>query len=74
MTNKHQGWQPIATAPRDGTQFLIDCEQAECFVTIATFENGELVSAFDGRPYLPFVTPARYWHTLPPPPEQEGGL
>jgi len=90
MTNKHQGWQPISSAPRDGTQFL------------ALVSNGWHALARAPQnldwPYQWWLSSDRqsypvvethpddtdwsqsytmlltHWMPLPPPPEQEGGL
>ena len=62
------GWQPIATAPKDGTRFL-------------AWEAGTQRSAIIWRRSAGWDTDAFYmdpvafthWMPLPPPPAQEGG-
>ena len=59
-------WQDIRTAPRDGSGFLIDCEQAETGYTLAYYNDHILCSIFDGKPYLSHVTPPTLWMKPPP--------
>jgi len=67
MTNQHQGWQPIASAPRDGSSFLafIDGEHVE----MVHHSVQSWVITNHGMKVEP-----THWLPLPPPPEQEGGL
>lgn len=60
-------WQPIETAPKDGTDFLIDCENTVCGWTAATYEDGVLVSLWDGRPFADHVTKPKFWMKIDPP-------
>lgn len=60
-------WQPIETAPKDGTQFLFTAPQMKCGVSIGEFSNGILVSSFNGYPLGDWVTPPTHWMPLPHP-------
>lgn len=62
-------WQPIETAPKDGTTILIDCVNLTDGMTLVFWDNGRLVSAWDGNPPASYITPAKYWRHLPSLPE-----
>jgi hypothetical protein len=65
-------WQPIATAPKDDWKgFLIDAPDTAAGCTMATFENGELVSLWDGKPFGRHITKPKYWMPLPVPPGEK---
>lgn len=60
-------WQPIKTAPKDGTEILL-------------FEKGEIVQAFWGGAFhnafltvrgIGFVDKATHWAELPPSPKKK---
>ena len=63
-------WQPIETAPKDGSGFIVNCGQVESGCTLATYEKGVLVSLFDGHPFAPWVAQPTHWMPLPPPPTE----
>jgi len=65
-----EGWQPIETHPARG-QFLVDAPDLECGMMLADFECGQIVSAWDGRPFGKHVNKPKMWHPLPPPPMKE---
>ena len=78
MTNKHQGWQPIATAPRDGTLFRSRGRDwgdpaGKYHYSVAKWGRqrpGESMRFVDLKNrQLVYLTD---WKA--PPPEQEGGL
>jgi hypothetical protein len=54
---------PIETAPQDGTQFLFDAQELEAGWSIGFFENGVLLSAWNGKPVV--NTKPKYWTPLP---------
>ena len=66
-------WQPIETAPRDGTQFLVNCPHVECGVSIMQWDDRlyMLVSAFDGKPWLSRLSKPTHWTPLPAPPVED---
>lgn len=61
-------WQDISTAPRDGSVFLIDAPDVTSDMTMATYEDGILVSIWDGKPFGRHVTKPKWWRPLPAPP------
>ena len=63
------GWQDIATAPKDGTDFLVDVPDIVCGVTIAYLQRGKLHLTLNVKPFQPHVTMPKFWMPLPPPPE-----
>ncbi len=63
------GWQPIETAPKDGTPFLVLASDDEQFVGCWKHGRCELFGAYA------VIYPATHWHKLPAPPRptrQEG--
>ena len=64
-------WQPIETALRDGTDFLVNCKEVMSDCTMASYKDGVLVSSWNGKPFSPDVTPPTHWMPLPPAPEQD---
>nr|WP_138918324.1 DUF551 domain-containing protein [Paracoccus sp. TRP] len=64
------GWQPIETAPRDGTVFLAleDGEYYGC----ARSECGDCWVGYCGQPVVYTLEPT-HWMPLPAAPEAEGG-
>jgi hypothetical protein len=68
------GWQPISTAPKDGTKFLgyRNGVMATSYVTprddCEMWTFGATSAAFEHRPE---IRPT-HWMPLPPPPEGEG--
>jgi len=76
MTNKNQGWQPIATAPKDWTNVIsfdpARTETNDMGVCLSWFDTEDCFwCTFDGE--FIKIEPT-HWMPLPPPPEQEGGL
>lgn len=67
------GWQPMETAPRDGTEFLIWCRAKH---TGREFHGGIAYYSDDG--FCPAVRThqsrygieVRAWHPLPEPPDE----
>lgn len=58
-----QKWQPIETAPKDGTQLLLTCVGwAE--PVVAHWNAG----AWDDGDYCDYMTGLTHWMPLPPPP------
>ena len=64
-------WQPIETAPRDGTDFLVNCKEVMSDCTMASYKDGVLVSSWNGKPFSPDVTPPTHCMPLPPAPEHD---
>lgn len=62
-------WQPIETAPDDGTGFIVDCPHVVDGVSFMRFEDGVMVSLFDGLPWLEWLSGPTKWHPLPKPPK-----
>jgi hypothetical protein len=67
-------WQPIDTAPKDGTEILGYWHKPRSywrteFITwrLKSFWNEQGTEAWFDRNDEPF--PATHWHPLPPPPE-----
>ena len=61
-----RGWQPIETAPRDGTRFhgwFPPCSQAPKGVVMDVLWSGGW--------YHPFFIEPTYWRPLPTPPEAQ---
>ena len=67
------GWRDIADAPRDGTVFLIDAPDVTSEMTMATYEKGELVSIWDGKPFGRHVSKPRHFMPLPAAPNAGRG-
>jgi hypothetical protein len=65
VSAKKQGWQPIETAPRDGTKIILWSK--ECGEP-----NGCIIAAWDGERSFPYL-PCNWtkWRPLPPPPPKE---
>lgn len=61
-------WQPIETAPKDGTQFLFNAPDLECGSSIGQIINGVVCSSWDGKPLGVWVTKPTHWMPLPDPP------
>jgi hypothetical protein len=67
------GWQPIETAPRDGTLILVGRFVKKC--PHGRAGRVEVDRWRDGKPYLgfgrfnPHYWPATHWMPLPEPPE-----
>jgi hypothetical protein len=66
MTNNRADWQPIDTAPKDGTSFLVagNCGQVDraFFIPPDASIGNELVLVIVGGKYEP-----THWMSLPPP-------
>lgn len=58
-------WQPIETAPKDGTEILLISRKGRIANGVWVTANSN--AGFWGWPYI-FVEPA-YWMPLPPPPK-----
>ena len=66
MNPKFGTWQPIETAPKDGTEFIAYCPDKS--------ETKLRVLRFDGDCFLAhnsFVSDPTHWMPLPPGPEGE---
>jgi len=61
-------WQPIETAPKDGTGFLVNTDYVVDGVSMVRFSEGRMVSVFDGKPWLEHIDPPTHWMPLPEPP------
>lgn len=62
-------WQPIETAPRDGTVCLFS-ESVESFVTIGMFTEDKFVGVEHGNHMnAGIVMSPDFWMPLPEPPE-----
>lgn len=69
---RSNAWQPIETAPRDGTEILIfipDCDQA-----VASYQYGddEDMAGWWGDGGFHYADPT-HWQPLPAPPSDGGG-
>jgi hypothetical protein len=64
------GWQPIETAPRDGSGFIVTCPYVQDGVSMMMWDNklNSLVSLFDGKPWVANFKRPTHWMPLPPPP------
>lgn len=58
-------WQPIETAPKDGTDIIVNMPQVESGCTFVYWENGRWHLTYDGKPLLPHVKPPTAWMPLP---------
>jgi len=67
--NAHGVWQPIETAPKDGTDIFVDAPQIECGCTIVHWNRGWRLT-LNGLPIQPHVTPFKFWMPLPTPPTE----
>lgn len=80
MSEKMTGWQPIETAPKDGTRIRLAWDQHDWATADGIFRDGEWIAAplfysdgqsEPGKPYLCFrehrVNPT-LWMPLPEPP------
>jgi hypothetical protein len=68
------GWRDIATAPKDGTGFLVNCPHVEDGVSMMTWDAKlfMLVSLFDGKPWVSGLDGPTHWMPLPPTPTDTG--
>lgn len=64
MNKQTSAWQPIETAPKDGTQFLFNAPELECNMSIGYFEKEVLLSAWNGRLVI-LAHQVTHWHPLP---------
>jgi len=63
-------WQPIETAPKDGTPIIAVVPEWRCCHIAAWIDKGWSIAVREnGRMRIP--TPS-HWMPLPPPPEDEG--
>ena len=67
------GWRDIATAPRDGTGFLVNCPHVEDGVSMMMWDANlfMMVSLFDGKPWVSGLERPTHWQPLPPPPSAD---
>jgi hypothetical protein len=64
----NNGWKPIETAPKDGTQVLLTGVGLDRWISTGHYKNGWLDDDGPGR--LHNVT---HWMPLPEPPNQKEG-
>lgn len=64
-------WQPIETAPKDGTNILIYGVGPVPFITDAVWNNGfwSLFDPYSDAHNMPITHGVTHWMPLPPPPE-----
>jgi hypothetical protein len=60
-------WQPIETAPKDGTHILAWFDEAQQHLLLWWFADNW---RFKGSDTIPIVTPT-HWMSLPKPPEEK---
>lgn len=63
-------WQPIETAPKDGTEILLWVPGGFVWHAVMAFSNGMWADRYTGRP-LPFLKVPTHWMPLPKPPEDK---
>ena len=65
-------WQPIETAPKDGTTILIYSAVPLPFVTDVQWHNGYfcLFDPYADEHNQPIVVGITHWMPLPPPPKE----
>ena len=78
MTKDNQGWQPIETAPKDGTHILIFCPHDDVPIAVGHMWAGEGPAFWSYADELlmnvcPEGCDPTHWMPLPPPPEQSDG-
>jgi hypothetical protein len=69
-----EGWQPIETAPKDGTDILVVHRENRSFLQIVAWEDGETVFKWcspDGPDY--HENAFSHWMPLPEPPARTAG-
>ena len=66
-------WRDIATAPRDGTGFLVNCPHVEDGVSMMMWDANlfMMVSLFDGKPWVSGLERPTHWQPLPTPPSAD---
>lgn len=68
-------WQPIETAPKDGTAFLATGwdrgSSGGCRHTVVAYWDKECGFLEEGHPYDSNLTYLDYWMPLPSPPEDQ---
>lgn len=66
-------WQPIETAPIDGTEILAGAESwiGVPYPVTSKFIDGKWATVFDGK-WLPYEPQPTHWMPLPEPPEDNG--
>lgn len=63
-----RGWQPIETAPRDGTEFLACWAKGGTHAIVAWTEG---MGWTDANSDDGFLVPPTHWQDLPAPPEDD---
>lgn len=62
-------WQPIETAPKNGTDILVDAPDVVSGCTIVYWKKPGWRLTFDGKLFRSDVTQPKFWHPLPEPPK-----
>lgn len=67
-------WQPIDTAPRDGTTVDVWCQYSDGSsgrIVDCCFKDGRWVRLVGTRDayWINYIVPPTHWQPLPPPPE-----
>lgn len=63
-------WQPIETAPKDGTDIIVNMPQVESGCTFIYWKDGWRLT-YDGKFLCPHVTSPTHWMPLPVAPKGE---
>ena len=69
-------WQPISSAPKDGTRILVAVHNGSWQIRTARYSSRmgtEWVVAWDGSYATARCMQPEYWMPLPPPPSVEDG-
>ena len=64
-------WQPIDTAPKDNTAFLVWVPGNRCTFSACRSSDGTLLEFFGGHGYSETLQTATHWMPMPEPPERQ---